>query len=409
MPIDKSWTTLRNRNCDAYWNGLQAFLKMAKEHVDCDGRVLCPCVRCLNVKLQTIDTVEAHIFDKGFQQNYQKWVYHGEVEVGVANKVVEENEDVDDFISTTNAEEADGVSGSRMRQYYDELFDEIEAELYPGCDWISSSNFLVKLMHLKVRGKWPNDSFDELLKLLKFAFPKNNKIPPTHYEVKKKLSNSFVNDDARKDYEKLKADFELQTQQTSICASNNGDSTTVDQVEVLQKVLGQRHGHERGVGCKLKGSGSSSTQHSHFSESQAPPHHSREYIEKLENNLQKLTDQVNFLSQSFLPSFRPPNVQMPPMPHSENIFGASSSQPPVPTHPSTCGVLPFQHMVPPYMYGATPYPWPIPPSSQPSYPYMYGVGSSTLPLQYPWPMSPPQQPQPQQEDNREDEAVDLGD
>ncbi|XP_062076592.1 uncharacterized protein LOC133781568 [Humulus lupulus] len=75
-----------------------------------------------------------------------------------------------------------------MGQYYDVLFDEIEAELYPGCDWISSLNFLAKLMHLKVRGKWPNNSFDELLKLLKFAFPKDNKIPPTHYEAKKKLS-----------------------------------------------------------------------------------------------------------------------------------------------------------------------------------------------------------------------------
>ena len=108
---------MRNRYDDAYWNGLQAFLRMAKEHVDCDGRILCPCVRCLNVKLQTIDTVEAHVFDKGFQQSYQKWVYHGEVEASVANEVVEENVDemvdvVDDFIFPTNADEADDVSSS---------------------------------------------------------------------------------------------------------------------------------------------------------------------------------------------------------------------------------------------------------------------------------------------------------
>ncbi|XP_062107360.1 uncharacterized protein LOC133818483 [Humulus lupulus] len=234
----------------------------------------------------------------------------------------------------------------------------------------------------------------------------------------KKATNDFVNDDARQDYEKLKADFELQTQQTSTDASNNDSPSSVDQVEVLQKVLGQRRGHVRGVGRKLKGSGSgsSSTQHSHFSESQVLPHHSREYIEKLENNLQKLTDQVNFLSQFFVPSFRPPNVQMPPVPDSDNISRASSSQPPAPTHPSMYGAAPSQHMVPPYMYGATPYPWPIPSSSQPSYPYMYGAGSSTLPSQYPWPMPPPQQSQPQspqqpqQEDNREeDEAADLGD
>ncbi|XP_062097037.1 uncharacterized protein LOC133803103 [Humulus lupulus] len=236
----------------------------------------------------------------------------------------------------------------------------------------------------------------------------------------KKSKNDFVNDDARQDYEKLKADFELRTQQTSTDASNNDSPSSVDQEEVLQKVLGQRRGHERGVGRKLKGSGSgsrsSSTQHSHFSESRVPPHHSREYIENLENNLQKLTDQVNFLTQYFVPPFRPPNVQMPHVPDSDNTSRASSSQPPAPTHPSMYGAAPSYHMVPPYMYGTTPYPCPIPPSSQPSYPYMYGAGSSTLPPQYPWPMPPPppqqSQPpqQPQQEDNREeDEATDLGD
>ena len=121
MSIDKSWTTLRNRNYDVYWNNLQAFLKMAKEHVECDGRIKCLCVRCLNVNLESIDMVEAHDFDKGFQQNYQQWVYQAEVEASVANEVVEENEDVDkiidivdDFILPTNVGKIDGVSGSQM-------------------------------------------------------------------------------------------------------------------------------------------------------------------------------------------------------------------------------------------------------------------------------------------------------
>ncbi|XP_062075327.1 uncharacterized protein LOC133779372 [Humulus lupulus] len=104
---------------------------------------------------------------------------------------------------------------------------------------------------------------------------------------------------------------------------------------------------------------------------------------------------------------------MLPVLDSDNIYGASSSQPLAPTHPSMDGAAPSQHMVPPYMYGATPYPWPIPPSSQQSYPYMYGSGSFTLPPQYPWPMPPPQQPQLQppqrpqlqQEDNREDDEA----
>ena len=106
------------------------------------------------------------------------------------------------------------------------------------------------------------------------------------------MSNTVLNQD------KLKADLELQTQQASNDASTG--SITVDQVEVLQKVLGQRRGHQRGVGHKLKGSGSvpwtSSTQQSHFCYSQAPPEHSREYLESLVNDLKKLTDQVNYMS-----------------------------------------------------------------------------------------------------------------
>ncbi|XP_062112440.1 uncharacterized protein LOC133823592 [Humulus lupulus] len=167
MAIDKSWTKLRNRACDVYWDGLQNFINMASQHKDCDGRIRCPCVRCMNLRLQTLDVVQAHIFDRGFQQSYEQWIYYGEVEEDVDDEGMDENEPVDemrdvvdDFLLPNNAEEAN----SGMGQYYDELFDEIEAELYSGCDWISSLNFLAKLMHLKVRGKIPNNTFDELLK-----------------------------------------------------------------------------------------------------------------------------------------------------------------------------------------------------------------------------------------------------
>ena len=72
-------------------------------------------------------------------------------------------------------------------QAYDDLFVEIETELFPGCDWITSLNFMAKLLHLKVRGKIPISVFDQILKLLKFSFPKENKIPSTYYECKKRL------------------------------------------------------------------------------------------------------------------------------------------------------------------------------------------------------------------------------
>ena len=50
--------------------------------------------------------------------------------------------------------------------------------------YFSLLNLLVKFMHLKVMNKWTNKLFDELLKLLKLAFPKIDLVD-SHYEAKK--------------------------------------------------------------------------------------------------------------------------------------------------------------------------------------------------------------------------------
>ncbi|XP_060970010.1 uncharacterized protein LOC133037176 [Cannabis sativa] len=192
--IDKSWTKIRNCGCHEFWNGLQAFLAMASEHKDCDGRIRCPCVRCINSRFEKIDRVRAHVFDRGFMQGYEKWIYHGEPEDAVDDVTVAdvESEDemipiLEDFFPSTTEERQGEDEQPTTNPLFDDLFEEIEAELYPGCDWISSLNFLAKLLHLKVRGKIPNNIFEELLKLLKFAFPKENNIPSTYYEAKKRL------------------------------------------------------------------------------------------------------------------------------------------------------------------------------------------------------------------------------
>ena len=52
---------------------------------------------------------------------------------------------------------------------------------------MSSFNFLVKLMHLKVMHKWTNRSFDMLCELLKISHPEGNKVPNSYYDAKRKL------------------------------------------------------------------------------------------------------------------------------------------------------------------------------------------------------------------------------
>ena len=64
---------------------------------------------------------------------------------------------------------------------FQDLMNEARNKLYPGCLEISSLNFLVKLMHIKVLNSWSNKSFDMLLKLLKVAFPTGKIIPTSFY------------------------------------------------------------------------------------------------------------------------------------------------------------------------------------------------------------------------------------
>ena len=70
---------------------------------------------------------------------------------------------------------------------YEKLFDNIQAELWPGCMKMSALNFMVKLTHIKVLNKWTNTSLDQLLEMLKISYPDGNKIPNSHYHVKKNL------------------------------------------------------------------------------------------------------------------------------------------------------------------------------------------------------------------------------
>ena len=79
------------------------------------------------------------------------------------------------------------MGGQSSNEQYTDLFIALRSELYPGVSSFSSLNFLVKLMHLKVLNKWTNKSFDELLKLLKLAFPKIDLVN-SHYKAKKLMT-----------------------------------------------------------------------------------------------------------------------------------------------------------------------------------------------------------------------------
>ena len=62
---------------------------------------------------------------------------------------------------------------------------EAQCELYPDCSELSSLNFLVKLMHVKVLNGLNNNSFNMLLKQLKGTFQMcSTTIPSSFNKVK---------------------------------------------------------------------------------------------------------------------------------------------------------------------------------------------------------------------------------
>ncbi|KAK0588832.1 hypothetical protein LWI29_006026 [Acer saccharum] len=83
--------------------------------------------------------------------------------------------------------ESDHVQPGVAATTFDELLQQVQQELYPGCTQSSSLNFLVKLMHIKVLNHWSNKSFDMLIQLLNEVLPDGKNIPTSYYEAKKIL------------------------------------------------------------------------------------------------------------------------------------------------------------------------------------------------------------------------------
>ncbi|KAI3708781.1 hypothetical protein L2E82_38226 [Cichorium intybus] len=76
--MDKSWIKIKNKIDPKFMNGAIAFADMAKAYVDSEGRIHCPCNKCVNVRKHAPNVLCSHIIHHGFQQSYEKWTFHGE-------------------------------------------------------------------------------------------------------------------------------------------------------------------------------------------------------------------------------------------------------------------------------------------------------------------------------------------
>nr|GEX82203.1 hypothetical protein [Tanacetum cinerariifolium] len=199
MTIDKSWTSISNRNSGEFLRGLHVFLEHCKTLLDpIFEEIACPCDLCGNSQTGSINTLWTHISENGFDSTYTIWDKHGELlpppppppqppspeydnMAAFLDEIIRpDNESTqttgpqptqttDNESTQTTGPQPTQTTGPQPTQTMGPHIDnEFEAlfsratdklypgctwmtdKLYPGCTWMTSLDFLAKMSHAKV-------------------------------------------------------------------------------------------------------------------------------------------------------------------------------------------------------------------------------------------------------------------
>nr|GEV46499.1 hypothetical protein [Tanacetum cinerariifolium] len=212
MTIDKSCTSISNRNFGEFLRGLHVFLEHCKTLLDpIFGEVACPCDLCGNSQTGSINTLWTHISKNGFDLTYTIWDKHGESlppppllplppqppspeydnMAAFLDKIIRPNNESTQTMgpqpTQTTGPQPTQTTGPHIDNEFEALFSRATDKLYPGCTWMTSLDFLAKMSHAKVLGKITDSGFNLILKVLQEAFPHREgfRIPSSYYEMKK--------------------------------------------------------------------------------------------------------------------------------------------------------------------------------------------------------------------------------
>ena len=203
--MDKSWMHEIDRTSTRYSEGVKQFINMACGHADQVGRIKCLCRKCTNRYYHHINAVETHLIVNRFYLNYTEWIFHGEEDPFFKHVQVEHNddnsqaEDIDDIremlddiyrgtFPDANIGESSTSPGPSNNDYkarpFDQLWQDAQRELYPGCKKFSKLSFCMKLLHIKTLCNWSDKSFDLMIDLIMQALPNGESLPKSYYEAK---------------------------------------------------------------------------------------------------------------------------------------------------------------------------------------------------------------------------------
>ncbi|XP_028085055.1 uncharacterized protein LOC114286158 [Camellia sinensis] len=196
--MDKSWIALGSivdgRISRPYNDGVISFLCFAMAVIDRDGKILCPCRKCVNVVRQNFQIVQIHLLQHGIIPTYTIWHVHGEPcesnEAYHHDIPVEGNEvlgGIDALVEDRIRGESTNTTQEEEVRTFDKLLNDAKREVYPGCTNYTLLKFVIEILKMKVTNHWSNKSVDMMLEFLTKLLPKDNLVPKSTYEAKKIL------------------------------------------------------------------------------------------------------------------------------------------------------------------------------------------------------------------------------
>ncbi|XP_022039410.1 uncharacterized protein LOC110942026 [Helianthus annuus] len=153
-------------------------------------KIPCPCINCLNHYSLPLDEVDHHLFNKGIDPNYTRWIKHGEKDEPVKNVLHTEYFDTEIPTDATETIEMVNATEDNFTEDYEklqELLVDAEKPLYKGCPNFTKLSALVQLVNLKSKHGVSDKCFTELLVLLKKMLPEGNEMVNNTYEAKKTM------------------------------------------------------------------------------------------------------------------------------------------------------------------------------------------------------------------------------
>ncbi|XP_057986632.1 uncharacterized protein LOC131171176 [Hevea brasiliensis] len=209
--MDRSWMLNKNKFSSEYIQGVRSFLDVAKQNVDSNGRIRCPCKNCNNCYLKKVAEVKQDLFLHGFAEDYTQWTHHGESfesDVGIhlgdshdddnlSDQVEDQHDNTFEMLKdmcNSNFTEFSGerpssnhetTSSEKEVEKFARLLNDAQCELYPSCKKYSKLSFLIKMIYNKTITNSSNKSFSMNLELFKDALPEGETLPKSYYEVKK--------------------------------------------------------------------------------------------------------------------------------------------------------------------------------------------------------------------------------